>query len=418
MKVRPPEGLIDLEPEDMRILNYIVDQLKEVFEKNGFEPIDTPAFEKKEVLFKKYGAEEKLIYEVGKMGKYEYALRYDLTVPLARYVVSHIDKISIPFKRYHIGKVWRGERPKRGRFREFLQADFDIVGTESMFADAFIVKVLIDALRKIGIEDHFVALNNRKILFGFLDELNIKGNNGLNVLRTIDKIDKIGKAAVVEKLNEIMGKQKCEKLLEWLNVKEVEEVRELNEKIAEGKKELLEIFDFLEKLGVSERYVRYTPELVRGLDYYTGPIYEAIHLSEKIGSIAGGGRYDELIGIFLGRKIPATGASLGVFRILEILKTLGKTNTTKERKPIALVVYGRSFEKGLEVFNEVRKKGICVDIYPDSNATVKAQLKYADKKKIRYAILAFEDKLALKDLSSAKQENMTLDEIINFLSKV
>jgi histidyl-tRNA synthetase len=321
-QVRPPRGFRDFPPNIMILKLELISKIEDVFRRYGFDPLDTPAIEYWETLAGKYGeeAESKLIWRFQDplSGRW-YALRYDLTVPMARFVASN-PGLQMPFKRYHIGKVWRHEEPQRGRFREFTQCDADIVGSPYPEADAEIVSLTLDAMDAIGLRNVKVRVNDRRLLAGiFEEELGLE--NPLPVYRVIDKLDKIGAEGVRKELERLgLSDATVERIMEIISVEgKPGEVLEAlrgsygsNEKVSQAISHLEEMFSL-----VDDERVVLDLSLVRGLDYYTGPIIEVVSEDLKVGSIAGGGRYDGLIGLFAGRDIPATGVSIGIDRIID-----------------------------------------------------------------------------------------------------
>ncbi len=325
-------------------------RLERVFQRYGFDPIDTPALEYWETLAGKYGeeAESRLIWRFQDpwSGRW-YALRYDLTVPLARFVANHRD-IPMPFKRYHIGPVWRHEEPQKGRYREFYQCDADIVGSPYPEADAEIVNLVVDAIRELGFEEGFrVRVNDRRLLQGiFEEELGIE--NPIPVYRVIDKLDKIGEEGVRRELERLLDPARVEKIMSLISTKgSPQELIEEARRTYGTNKLVARALDHLEEmmtLVARPEHVVLDFSLVRGLDYYTGPILEAVLDEPRIGSVAGGGRYDNLIGIFTGTSIPATGASIGIERIIDAGLEVGVyTLDTKTYTQVQIIVVDRSY---------------------------------------------------------------------------
>jgi len=363
---RPPRGFRDFPPDMMLLRKELLSRLENVFQRYGFDPIDTPALEYWETLAGKYGeeAENRLIwrFEDPWSGR-QYALRYDLTVPLARFMANHQD-LPLPFKRYHIGPVWRHEEPQRGRYREFYQSDADIVGSPYPEADAEIVMVVVDALRELGFKGGFrVRINDRRLLRGvFEEELGIE--NPGPVYRAIDKLDKIGVEGVKEELARTgLSQDKIKKILDIISIQgsPAETIQALRSKY--GKNRLVtEALNHLEEmfglLGQSPAILDMS--LVRGLDYYTGPILEAVLDKPKIGSVAGGGRYDNLIGMFMGKDLPATGASIGIERIIDAGLELGIYKLDKKTiTEVQVIVLDRSlYERAWKIADELRREGI------------------------------------------------------------
>jgi histidyl-tRNA synthetase len=327
-RFRAPRGFRDFPPELMILRRSVISRVISVFERYGFDPIDTPAVEYWETLAGKYGeeAESRLIWRfTDPWSGREYALRYDLTVPLARFIASRRD-IPLPFKRYHVGPVWRHEEPQRARYREFYQCDADIVGSPYPEADAEILNLTVDALRELGFTEFKVRVNDRRLLSGvFEEELGV--GNPLPLYRVIDKLDKIGLEGVRRELLKLgLGDQLVERILSIIEhrgpVEHLESIclkYSTSQRVREACTHLEEVFDLLGK----PEHVIFDMSLVRGLDYYTGPILEAVLDKPNIGSVAGGGRYDNLIGLFTGTDIPATGVSLGIERIIDAGLELG-----------------------------------------------------------------------------------------------
>jgi len=362
---RPPRGFRDFPPEVMLLRKSLLSKLENVFQRYGFDPLDTPALEYWETLAGKYGeeAESRLIWRFQDpwSGRW-YALRYDLTVPLARFVASRPD-LPMPFKRYHIGPVWRHEEPQKGRYREFYQSDADIVGSPHPEADAEIVNLVVDALRELGFQEGFrVRLNDRRLLRGVFEE-EIGLDDPIRAYRVIDKLDKIGLEGVREELARILPREKVERVIEIIGVQgrpaevlgEVEARYGGNESVSQALEHLRAMLDLVN----GDDIVVVDLSLVRGLDYYTGPILEVVLDEPRIGSVAGGGRYDNLIGMFTGRSVPATGASIGIERIIDAGLELGVYRLDKYTvTQVQVIVLDRSaFKYAWRVAGEIRKHG-------------------------------------------------------------
>jgi histidyl-tRNA synthetase len=407
IKLSLPRGVRDFLPEEMIKREYVIKKIKETFERYGFEPLETPAFEDFEVLAAKCGADikEQIYYFKDKSGR-ELGLRFDLTVPLAR-VVAMNPNIIKPFKRYCISKVWRYEEPQKGRLREFYQADIDIVGSKSPMADAECVACVIDAIKSLGIDDFFVKVNNRKLLDAFLNSIGIKENLTLDIFRTIDKLEKVGIIEVKEELLKIgLNEEKIREILKIIKLsgeKEILEKIEIkNEKMKEAIYELNEFLNYMEKFGMKD-YVKIDLSLARGLDYYTSLVFEVI-FREYDKSIAGGGRYDNLISIYGNQKIPATGISIGIERVIEIMKEknffkLPKTTTQVFVASASKDVYGEV----IKISQILRKSGKNVEIEL-MNRNLKQQLSYCDKKGIKKVVI-----IGKKDLENGEVTIRNLD---------
>ena len=367
MKVRPPRGFRDFTPDIMILRKELITRLEKVFRRYGYDPIDTPALEYWETLAGKYGeeAENRLIWRFkDPWSGREYALRYDLTVPLARFIASHRD-IALPFKRYHIGPVWRHEEPQRGRYREFYQCDADVVGSPYPEADAEIVNLAIDALRALGFEEGFeVRINDRRLLRGIY-EVDLGVSDPIPLYRAIDKLDKIGVEGVRRELEGLgLTQGVVEKILDLITIKMPlrDGIAEIRSRYGNANNHVREALDHLDEMASyirGDANVVLDMSLVRGLDYYTGPIVEIVLREPRIGSVAGGGRYDNLIGIFLGKSIPATGVSIGIERIIDAGLELGIYNLSRKTyTQVQVIVLDRpSYLYAWQVADTIRNLG-------------------------------------------------------------
>ena len=430
IKPRVPRGMRDILPEQMIRRQYVIDVIREVFEEFGFEPLQTPAMELSEVLTGKYGPDaEKLIYQAGHTGgKEDISLRYDLSVPLCR-VVAMYPQLPKPFKRYQIDPVWRAERPQKGRYRQFFQCDADTVGSEGMLADAENVNLVYQVLSRLGFEQFEININNRKLITGIGEYSGVPTEQLAGLYRSIDKLDKIGTNGVSEELRDNnIPEEVIEKLLDLLQVEgdAITVLTDMKQQLAnfeiarEGITELEELINYITTLGVPEKYYRVNVAMVRGLEYYTGPIYETVVEEPKIGSITGGGRYDELIGSFSKQSFPATGTSFGIERIIDVMEefdmfpsTVGKTVTQ-----VLMTVFDDDLmEESLKLATRLRQGSIRTEVYFQP-ARISTQLKYADSKGIPYAMILGSDELelgvvAVRDLASREQENVPLDKVVD-----
>ena len=430
IKPRVPRGMRDILPEQMIRRQYVIDVIRDVFEEFGFEPLQTPAMELSEVLTGKYGPDaEKLIYQAGHTGgKEDISLRYDLSVPLCR-VVAMYPQLPKPFKRYQIDPVWRAERPQKGRYRQFYQCDADTVGSDSMLADAENVNLIYQVLSRLGFQQFEININNRKLITGLGEYSGVPAEQLGGLYRSIDKLDKIGLEGVTEELQENgIAEDVIDKLLTLLQVKgdAITVLADMKKQLAnfeiarEGITELEELINYITTLGVPETYYRVNVAMVRGLEYYTGPIYETVVEEPKIGSITGGGRYDELIGSFSKQSFPATGTSFGIERIIDVMEefdmfpsTVGKTVTQ-----VLMTVFDDDLmEESLKLGTRLRQGGIRTEVYFQPSR-ISTQLKYADSKGIPYAAILGSDELAagvvaVRDLASREQENVPLDEVVD-----
>lgn len=406
INVQTLKGFRDFLPKEAKKRQYVLNTLRKVFESYGFEPLETPSLEYEEVLTGKYGIEgEKIMYKFKDNGGRKVALRYDQTVPLARVVAQYQNDLPIPFKRYQMQNVWRAENTQKGRYREFLQVDADIVGSYSPLADAEIIAIAVKSLQELGFKDFKILINDRKIFSKLADENIIPGKDLPYVIRAIDKLKKIGEEEVVKEISKQgLSTQKAKQILETVLAQEKTDA-------------LKDISTYLESLNISKETFRFEPTLARGLDYYTGLIMEVEVDGYNVGSIAGGGRYDNLVGMFAGRDIPAVGFAFGFDRLMEALDTLNLLPNNVLGKNVLIAFSSSQLqEKALSITMDLRKTQINAEYYLE-DTTLEKQLKYADKKQIPYCIIVEENNLILKDMEKRTQENLALEEIIKKLSK-
>ncbi len=428
-KIKPSilPGFMELTPKNQLIFNEMICKFIKVYERNGCLPMDTPVIEKEEILLAKSAGEtEKQIYRIEKADKKQ-ALRFDLTVPFARYVAQYMNELKFPFKRYQLGKVYRGERNQRGRYREFYQLDVDIVGINKLAIqnDALVISLAAEALESIGLKDYTFQINNRKIINGFLELLKVP--NKAVIFGLIDKIDKIGQDACFNLLIDYIGKEKAEYLMKILNFqgssKEVlsflktvvDEISvskgnevETRQQLLEGIEELGKVIEILEVLGVDERNYQIALKIIRGLDYYTGTIFETvINNYETYGSVCSGGRYDDLTQLYTEQKIPGVGISIGVTRLFFVLQEIGFW----VEKQIGLVDYlicplGDTIKTCVTVKNKLQAQGNKVEIYLEEG-NLKKQLNYANVQGIPYVVIIGEDEVSTGEMVV---KNMTTGE--------
>ncbi len=401
-----PRGFRDFPPEMAILRKKVLRKIEEVFIKYGFDPIETPAVELWETLSGKYGeeAEEKLIFRFSDpFDEIEYGLRYDLTVPLARFVASY--SIPLPFKRYHIGPVWRRElKPKKGRYREFVQCDADIVGSPYPEADAEILNLINDVMNKFNLKDYIIKINDRRILAGFFEEQLNLGDEEiiLAVYRTIDKLDKLTVEEVEDELRKLgLNNEKINQIKEIISIRGkpeemLDEIEKLtsNQNVLDGVNHLREMLDFV--IDKSKLFLDLS--MVRGLDYYTGPIFETVVEKPAIGSLTGGGRYDNLIKLYGGPDLPATGTTIGVERLIDAGLELGLFNLKeKTYTKLYIVTFDReTYSFAWKIASQLREKGLPVQV-DLMRRNIKKQQEYARKKGI--PIVAF---LGRKELETGK----------------
>jgi histidyl-tRNA synthetase len=443
-------GTRDFGPEKMVRRNYIFGTIKSVFEKFGFQPIETPAMENLSTLMGKYGEEgDQLLFKILNSGNFsekigqpdleegykklttkisEKGLKYDLTVPFARYVVMNRGELAMPFKRYQIQPVWRGDRPQKGRYREFYQCDADVVGTDSLICEAEIVLMIHEVMQKLGI-NFMLKINNRKILTGLSEAIGAVGEEGTLAV-AIDKLDKIGTEKVLEELAEkgfsTDSLSKLDPIFEisgtnqekFLKLEELFQNSEIGQK---GIAELKQVWTYLSAFGVSENNIELDITLARGLSYYTGAIFEVKALDVQIGSITGGGRYDNLTGTFGVPGLSGVGISFGVDRIYDVMEELNifPENQSVTTKLLFCHFGENELNYALPLLQKARLAGVNAEIYPDVSK-IKKQLDYADKKKIPFVCIIGSDEmntgvLTLKNMISGEQEKLSFEDILNKL---
>jgi histidyl-tRNA synthetase len=446
-----PKGTRDFSPSVMVRRNYIFDTIKSCFKKYGFLPIETPAMEKLSTLTGKYGEEgDRLIFKVldrgdklargldqvskadMSQGKIEHllceqGLRYDLTVPFARFVVQHQNDISFPFKRYQIQPVWRADRPQKGRYREFYQCDADVVGSNSLLYEVELVQLFDEALFKLGIPEFTIKINNRKILTG-IAEITGEADKIIDMTVAIDKLDKIGEDGVVKELLERgIADSSVEKIrplfaLKGSNQETIASMRSMlqdSEMGTAGVEELEFVLSQIEDLGLKKASLEFDVTLARGLNYYTGAIFEVKANGVDMGSICGGGRYDDLTGIFGLKDVSGVGISFGADRIYDVMNELELfPETSEETTQILFLNFGDEEAKySLGLLKQCREADINSEIYP-SSVKMKKQMNYADQKGIKYVAMVGSDEMEtgtirIKEMSTGEQSNLTIDELIN-----
>ena len=454
MKPTLPQGTRDFGAQTIHKREYIFDTIKAVFELYGFEPLETPAMENLETLTGKYGDEgDKLIFKIlnngldnpakheqakedllkilqGKNVKTitERALRYDLTIPFARYVAMNYGQLTMPYKRYQMQPVWRADRPQKGRYREFYQCDADVVGSYSLMNDAELAEIYLEVFKRLGI-DIALKINSRKILSALAALCG--GDKMMSITVAIDKLDKIGIQKVKEELEKNgLGPRQINIIEDYLLIKGSNEekltsLKTLFADIEDGKKgieELEFILDFT-KVSNQKSQIKIDLTLARGLNYYTGIIYEVKAKNAEMGSIGGGGRYDDLTGLFGVPGIPGVGISFGVDRIYDVMEEL-KLFPEKMNKGVTAIFFNMGSEESKFAFTQMqqlRSKGISCELYHEHSKMDK-QFKYANKKSIRYAVIIGSKEMqeqicVIKDLSKNEQQTITLDELQNSFYK-
>jgi histidyl-tRNA synthetase len=422
---RTLKGFRDYLPEAMIPRERLIETARRVYRSYGFSPIDTPALEYLEILAGKGGEEtDKQLYKFQDHGGRWVGLRFDLTVPLARFAAQHITKLGTPLKRYHIATVWRGENPQHGRYREFMQCDFDTIGTRSVAADVETALVIHDLFRVIGFEDFTIRINNRTVLTGLLERLEL-ADRATPVLRALDKLSKIGPEKVAEEITATAAAtpEQARRIVQLSKISGSNDqvLRQVEPLVAgsstgmTGAARLKEILEGVRAAGVPEDRVRLDVSIARGLDYYTGTVFETyLDALPEIGSICSGGRYDNLAELYTQQELPGVGASLGLDRLLAAMEELGMVEKVSTPAPV-LIPY---FDKGrlhdyLRLAAALRAAGIGVEVFPEPKK-LGQQLKYADRRGFRVALIAGENEFAtgtcrIKDLQRATQQDVPLE---------
>jgi histidyl-tRNA synthetase len=423
VKPRLPRGMRDILPQQMILRQYVTGVIEKAFQAYGFEPLETPAVELRSVLMGKYGEDaERLIYDVKhEGGKEELALRYDLTVPLTRVIAMNAG-LRMPFKRYQIAPVWRAERPAKGRYRQFYQCDADIVGTASMVADAEVISLVNDVLQHLRFQRYTVLINHRQLLVALGEYCGVEGEKAATLYRSVDKLSKIGEDGVREEmLAGGIAAQVAERLLDLLRIDGTgpEVIADMRRRLVDvpaavkGLNDLADLLACLADFGVPQDAYRVDFAMVRGLSYYTGPIYETVVEEPRIGSITGGGRYDELIGLFANQSLPVTGTTLGIERIIDVIEelemyppSLGRTTAQ-----VLVTVFDRATRAAsLGMSTELRRAGFNVETSFDEGKLGK-QIRYASEAGIPFLVILGPDEIqeetvTLRDLSRSEQETV------------
>jgi histidyl-tRNA synthetase len=431
---RTLRGFRDYLPELMIPREHMLEEARRVYRSYGFAPIDTPALEYTEILLGKGGEEsDKLIYRFKDHGDRDVALRFDLTVPFARFAAQYIAKVGTPFKRYHMGPVWRGENTAHGRYREFWQCDFDTIGTTSNAADIEVALVIHDLMRALGFERFRIHVNNRLILNGLLEELGL-ANQTAPLLRALDKLPKIGQDAVCEEMAREAGVSPAQagRVLALAQTEGANaEILDClatdfggNPRAAEGIARLRQLLEAVRTAGVSDDCLRLDVSIARGLDYYTGTVYETfLNDLPGIGSICSGGRYDNLAGLYTKQSLPGVGASLGLDRLLAAMEELNLLQKTGTPAPVLMIQFDAN-ELGTyqKMARSLRAQGIGVEVYPDAKK-IGQQFQYAERRGFRVALIAGPEEFArgvwkIKDLARRQESTAAAAEVAAAIRRV
>ncbi len=435
MKIEPRTlpGFMELLPNEQILFEQMKQKIEKTYQKFGFLPLDTPVLELSEILLAKAGGEtEKQIYRFQK-GDTDISMRFDLTVPLAKYVAKNYGNLSFPFRRYQIGKVYRGEKAQKGRFREFYQCDIDIIGDGELdlINDAEIPSVIYNIIKEIGFDDFTICINNRKILNGLFENINQK-ENSVEIMRIIDKLQKIGEEKVKEELKELnVEENSILKIMEFIKIdgtndEKLQKLQNLNienETFKLGVDELSQVVKYIRIFGVPDTNFKIDLTIARGLDYYTGTVYETfLNDYKEIGSVCSGGRYENLAEYYTDKKLPGVGISIGLTRLFYKLNELSLMKVEKYSMADVLIIpMLEDLSRPIELASKLREKGINTEIYLN-NKKAKTKFKYADKLKIPYVIAIGEDeinsnKLNVKNMETGAETatSFDVDEIIKII---
>lgn len=434
-KVEPKTlpGFMELMPQDQILFDKMKNTIESVYSSYGFYPLDTPIIELSSVLLAKAGGEtEKQIYRFNK-GDNDLSLRFDLTVPLAKYVANRSNELIFPFKRYQIGKVYRGERPQKGRFREFYQCDIDVIGNEtlSILYDAEIPSIIYDLFKKLNIGDFIIRINNRKILTGFFNSLELN-SKVTDILRIIDKIEKIGEDEVKSELSLLdIDSDKVSKIIDFIRISgdaftKIERLKNLgitDEVYNKGVNELETVINNIKARGLDSNFYDVDLTIARGLDYYTGTVYETILKDyPSIGSVCSGGRYENLATYYTDKKLPGVGISIGLTRLFYQLKEAGVIKTTDSSvADITILPMTENYEYVYKFSNLLKRFGVRVDTA--FLGKFKQLMRYADKQKTPYVLIIGDDEISkgvavLKDMFTGLQTEVTLENIIEIYNRL
>ena len=425
-------GFMELSPNDQVKFNQMIDTIRKSYENFGFLPLDTPVIELSSVLLAKAGGEtEKQIYRFNK-GDNDLSLRFDLTVPLAKYVAEYYNDLSFPFKRYQIGKVYRGERMQKGRYREFYQCDIDIIGDGELniINDAQMPAVIYNTFKKLGFDNFVIHINNRKILNGLFNSMDLNEKT-VDILRIIDKIDKIREEKVKECLKDFdISDEKIDKIMEFITINgsNEEKIEKLNSLgisdgiYNQGLRELTDVVKYIKAFGVPDDFFEIDLKIARGLDYYTGTVYETfLKEHRELGSICSGGRYDNLAEFYTDKKLPGVGISIGLTRLFYQLNEINeiKVKDTSISKVIVLPM-DVDMADCIEVANKLRANGINTDVYME-DGKFKKKMKYADKWQIPYSLIIGEDEVktkmyTVKNMKTGEQRKDSIENLVKYFN--
>lgn len=413
------QGTRDFLPEDMAKREYAMNKIKSAFINFGYDSIQTPAIEYAETILGKYGDEaSKLVYRFKDNGGRDIALRYDQTVPFARLVAANFKNLPMPFKRYQIDRVWRGDRPAKGRYREFYQCDVDIIGTQSLVAETEIAAVIVKVFSTLGFEKFTIKFNSRRLINSMLASLKIPGEKQSAVIRILDKLEKIGRKGVMEELKLLINESSAKELLDIVSITgTTEEKLKLLDQYEI--KEIKEFVDLARMFGIYDKNLLFEPSLARGLDYYTGIIFEVFIPEVPIGAVCAGGRYDDLSSLFCREQFSGVGVAFGFDRIVVAMEELGLfKNLTLNSQVLVTYFDLDTLPTSIKLLSGIQKSGINAEIYFEP-AKITKQMKYADKKQIPFVVICGPEEISrnevtIKMMKTGKQKTIPQNQIINY----
>ena len=435
VKPRTLSGFMELMPAQQLQMNRIMDIVSSTYALYGFTPLDTPVIESSQILLAKGGGEtEKQIYRFTK-GDSDLSLRFDLTVPLAKYVALHYGELSFPFRRYQIGKVYRGERAQRGRFREFYQADIDVIGDGELdiINDAEIPAIIYTVFTRLGLRKFRICINNRRVLNGFYEMQGLKDKSG-DIMRTVDKLDKIGEKAVREILvrDFAISEADVDEVMRFISISGTNEevlnalgaYRGKNAMLDQGIDELAAVANYMKVIGVPQENFAVDLRIARGLDYYTGTVYETVLLNHpEIGSVCSGGRYDNLAGFYTNKQLPGVGISIGLTRLFYVLDEQGMLNNEVNTCPVDALILPMTddLDPAIALSAQLRAAGLKTQLYTEKKK-FKAKMNYADKLGVPFALFLGEDELkegvvACKNMKTGEQVKLNADEVVALITE-
>lgn len=412
------KGTRDFLPQDMAKRQYVMDKIVAVFKRFGYDTIETPVIEYAETLLGKYGDEgSKLMYQFPDNGGRQIALRYDQTVPTARFVAMYYNKLPMPFKRYQISRVWRADKPAKGRYREFYQCDIDVIGTNNLLADAEIAKVVSEVMQALGFQDYSIKFNSRRLINSVFVGLNIAQKNYTKVLQTLDKLDKIGRQAVATELATILNASTIENLLATLVPENRDDIfSQLENYDTTEVKRFIELCD---QLSISKANLQFDPSLARGLDYYTGIIYEVVLPNMQIGAVCGGGRYDDLCGMFSTKQFSGVGVAFGFDRLVLAMEELGLLDALGLNAQVLVTYFNDStLAQALASTTTLQAAGINTEVYFEP-AKLSKQFTYANAKHIPFVVVLGPDEITdnnvtIKIMSTGKQKTIPTNQLATY----